>query len=317
MTRKPDFLIIGAMKSATSTLHEQLAAQPGIFMSSPKEIYFFSDDEIYQQGMDWYLQHFAQAGSDDLCGESTTHYTKLPTYPNTVPRIRRDLGDLKFIYVMRDPIDRLISQYIHHWTMRETSGSFDQCLQESDILVAYSEYHRQLRPYFDEFGQENVLPVFFDRIRKSPQSELERVCRFIGYRAQPQWKPDLSGQNESAARLRTNPMRDAIINAPVLSQLRRGLVPRKVRDGVKRLWQMKGRPRLSEQWRAKIVPRIDEDLQVLGDLMGIKLTCENFKVATTASQSSPDWCNRGQMTLDQPRVIEAIASTCEVGGEQI
>ena len=54
MDRLPDFIIIGAMKSATSTLHEQLAVQPGIFMSRPKEPNFFSNDEIVARGLDWY-----------------------------------------------------------------------------------------------------------------------------------------------------------------------------------------------------------------------------------------------------------------------
>tara|TARA_R110002049_G_scaffold72490_2_gene187111 strand:+ start:129325 stop:130278 length:954 start_codon:yes stop_codon:yes gene_type:complete len=317
MNHRPDFLIIGAMKSATSTLHEQLGAQPGIFMSSPKEIYYFSDDEYYQKGMDWYLNHFAQADRDDLCGESSTHYTKLPTYPHTVDRIRSDLQGTKFIYVMRDPIDRLTSQYIHHWTMRETLGSFDQCLAETDILVAYSEYARQLHPYFEAFGKENVLPVFFDRLCKYPQAELERVCRFIGYDRHPEWMPELSGQNESAARLRTNPTRDAVLNAPVLSHLRRGLVPRNIRDRVKRLWQMQGRPSLSDAWRAKIVPRIDQDLRCLGDLMGIDLNCENFKSATSEPDSSPDWCDRPDMELVDSCIAISNSNVCGAGGDVI
>ncbi len=79
-TRLPDFIIIGAMKSATSTLHNQLSAQPGIFMSTPKEPNFFSDDDIYNQGLSWYSGLFSDANARDICGESSTHYTKLPDY---------------------------------------------------------------------------------------------------------------------------------------------------------------------------------------------------------------------------------------------
>ena len=84
MSRLPDFIVIGAMKSATSTLHEQLAVQPGFFMSAEKEPNFFSNDENYAHGLAWYRSLFDNAASSDLCGESSTHYTKLPTYPNTV-----------------------------------------------------------------------------------------------------------------------------------------------------------------------------------------------------------------------------------------
>lgn len=68
MTRLPDFIIIGAMKCATSTLHDQLARQPGLFMSTPKEPNFFSDDEQWGRGLDWYGSLFEAVPGDTLCG---------------------------------------------------------------------------------------------------------------------------------------------------------------------------------------------------------------------------------------------------------
>ncbi len=81
MSRLPDFIIIGAMKSATTTLHGLLASQPGVFMSTPKEPCFFSDDEVWARGVGWYASLFEAAPAGALLGESSTHYTKLPTYP--------------------------------------------------------------------------------------------------------------------------------------------------------------------------------------------------------------------------------------------
>ena len=103
---RPDFVVIGAMKSATTTLHEQLARQPGVFMTRPKEPSFFSDDTVYARGWGWYGAHFRAARDGDLRGESSTHYSKLPTYPRTVERMARDLPHVKLIYLMRQPIDR-------------------------------------------------------------------------------------------------------------------------------------------------------------------------------------------------------------------
>ena len=91
VVHRPDFIVIGAMKSATTTLHEQLARQPGFLMSRPKEPNFFSDDHMYARGWRWYSSLFASAGEADLCGESSTHYTKLPDYPRTVARMVRDV----------------------------------------------------------------------------------------------------------------------------------------------------------------------------------------------------------------------------------
>ncbi|NET50413.1 MAG: sulfotransferase, partial [Merismopedia sp. SIO2A8] len=108
MIQKPNFIIIGAMKCATSTLHEQLALQPNIFMSELKEPNFFSNDEEYDKGLESYWPHFTGATPTDLCGESSTHYTKLPTYPLTIERLQRSVPEAKFIYVMRHPINRLV-----------------------------------------------------------------------------------------------------------------------------------------------------------------------------------------------------------------
>jgi hypothetical protein len=106
VNRQPNFITIGAMKSATSTLHEQLKQQPGFFMSEEKEPNFFSNDEIYANGLDWYSSLFSNAAPGDLCGESSTHYTKLTTYPHTVARMKAALPHVKLIYMIRHPIDR-------------------------------------------------------------------------------------------------------------------------------------------------------------------------------------------------------------------
>ena len=66
MSARPDFMVIGAMKCATSTLHEQLARQPGLFMSTPKEPNFFSDDDVHARGMAWYEALFADAPAGSL-----------------------------------------------------------------------------------------------------------------------------------------------------------------------------------------------------------------------------------------------------------
>ncbi len=109
----PDFMVIGAMKCGTSALHEQLHAQPGVFMCTPKEPNFFSDDEIYARGIAWYSSLFDDAPAVAICGESSTHSTKLPDLPHAVGRIAEHCPGAKFVYVMRNPLDRLVSHYMH------------------------------------------------------------------------------------------------------------------------------------------------------------------------------------------------------------
>jgi hypothetical protein len=279
----PDFMIIGAMKCATSTLHVQLALQPGFVMSEPKEPNFFSNDEIYAQGLDWYNSLFAAAAPGDLCGESSTHYTKLPTYPATLGRIKQHAPQAKFIYVMRHPIDRLVSQYIHEWSQRTTTATdVNEAVTALPILVQYSQYSMQLRPFLEAFGAENVLPIFAENLRHHPQRELERVCRFVGYDGTPMWQDSTGEQHLSSERLIASPWRDALVDQPVLSFLRRMLFPKAVRTWVRGFWQMKERPQLTPERVEHLEQIFNQDLAVLGDWLGIELTCENFKTVVDA-----------------------------------
>lgn len=273
----PDFLVIGAMKCATSTLHEQLALQPGFCMSEPKEPNYFSNDEEYARGEDWYRGLFAAARPDDLCGESSTHYTKLPTYPATIERMQRLLPNVKLIYVMRHPVDRLVSHYVHEWSERTIRGPIDEVVRECPRLTEYSRYARQLQPYIEAYGRQSILPVFFERMIAHPQAELERVCAFLGYTGAPRWRDDSARQNVSNERLRRSRVRDAIVWNPLVTVLRRKLVPQGWRDAVKKLWQYKGKPKLGEAARKELCRVFDEDLAVLGGWLGVELTCANFK----------------------------------------
>lgn len=287
MSNCPDFIIIGAMKCATSSLHEQLALQPGIFMTELKEPNFFSNDEQYNRGMEWYMSHFAPAKTDDICGESSTHYTKLPTYPQTIDRLLQHFPNVKLIYVMRHPIDRLVSQYIHEWTEKVISVGINQAVNEYPELIAYSQYSMQLKPYFDTFGQERVLPVFFERMIAHPQQELERVCRFIGYEGKPVWDDELNAQNVSTERMRQSGWRDFLVEAPGLKQLRRWFIPKSFRTWVRSLWMMKKKPELEPQQIEKLRAIFDEDLATLGSWLGISLSCENFKAVV--KHEPRDW----------------------------
>lgn len=287
MSRGPDFIIIGAMKSATSTLHEQLAAQPGFFMSTPKEPCFFSNDEIYAKGEDWYRSLFEAAAPDDLCGESSTHYTKLPTYPHTLDRMRRMVPEARLIYMMRHPIDRLVSHYLHERLERRMEIPIDEAVARHPELTTYGCYSMQLEPFLDTYGPDRILPCFFERFVRHGQEELERICRFLGYPGTPRWQESAEATNVSSQRMRESPWRDAIVNAPVLSTLRKKLIPKSWRNWVRSFWYIKERPQLSESTTRRLEETFDADLARLGRWLGLELTCGNFREA--ARTAIPEW----------------------------
>jgi hypothetical protein len=275
--KKPDFMIIGAMKSATSTLHEQLALQKGIYMSMPKEPNYFSDDDVYQLGQPWYLALFEQAKTSDLCGESSTHYTKLPDYPETIARMKQFGVNPKFIYVMRHPIDRLVSHYIHQWSQNVIKSDINSAITEFPELIDYSCYSRQLEPYFQEFGKASVLPVFSESIRAFPQQQLEKVAHFIGYKERVVWDHTLLKQNVSSQRVRKFKGYNWLVGSKLMTHLRRALVPQGLRNVIKTQLMMKDRPALSPENIDKLTKIFDQDLSQLKDWLGIELKCGTFK----------------------------------------
>ncbi len=274
---KPDFIIIGAMKSATSTLHTQLALQDGIFMSTPKEPNYFSDDLEYARGERWYQSLFSDALAADICGESSTHYTKLPDYPLTVERIARLLKKPKFIYVMRHPIDRLVSHYIHQWSQNEFKCDINQAIDQYEELTAYSCYARQLEPYFKQFGRDSVLPVFSEAIRLNPQNQLRRVADFIGFDGAVTWQDEVVAQNVSGDRVRAFKGYSWLIESRMMTFLRRSLIPKSIRNRVKQGLTMQERPVIDEAHLEYLTELFDKDLAVLGQYLGSELSCDNYK----------------------------------------
>jgi hypothetical protein len=280
---RPDFIVIGAMKCATTTLHEQLARQPGVFMTRPKEPSYFSDDEIYQRGWGWYSSLFRGARDGDLRGESSTHYSKLPTHPHTVARMVVHLPRLKLVYIMRHPIERLISQYVHELTAGRFRLGIRQALRRCPELIDYSRYSMQLQPFVDAYGFEHILPVFFPRLVTHSQEELERIGKFLGHGGPIAWDFALRPQNVGRERLRPSHIRNALLVAPGLSALRQRIVPKRWSESFKEFWRAEIEPpRMAADLRVELAEIFDADLAELGSWLGIRLDCESFDEVTAA-----------------------------------
>jgi hypothetical protein len=276
----PDFIVIGAMKSATTTLHEQLARQPRLFMSRPKEPNYFSDDENYARGPGWYASLYTEVADDQLAGESSTHYTKLPTYPHTVRRMVEALPRVKLIYVMRHPLARLASHYLHEVTVGRITIGIEQAIERYPELVDYGRYSMQLEPYLRAYGPEAILPVFFDRLVGEPQEQLDRLGRFLGLAESLRWDHTLKPRNVGRERLRRSRFRDLLVRTPGLSTLRRACVSRSLAERVKSLWQIGvDPPMIPPALEPRLRDIYDQDLRRLGSWLGLELNCEFFEKA--------------------------------------
>lgn len=262
---KPDYIILGAMKCGTSTLAAQLGEQAGIFMTNPKEPNFFSDDENYVKGPEWYAAHFAEAAPGDLKGEASTHYTKRPELPESVARMTEMLEDVRLVYMIRNPISRIVSHYIHEWSQCVLSGSLADELDRHRPLVEYGLYGWQIEPYIEAYGRDAILLTSLERWKADPARELQRVARHIGYDRETVWVEDQNAANVSAERSRKLPMHDLLVDNPIAATIRRNLVPKPVRTWVRESRQYKGRPEIPDAQRRSLESRFLADRDQLAE----------------------------------------------------
>lgn len=261
--KKPDYVMIGAMKCGTSTLAAQLGAQPGVFMTDPKEPNFFSDDDVFAKGADWYASLFDGASEGDILGEASTHYTKRPELPHTLERMTDALSDLRLVYMIRNPMARLVSHYIHEWSQGVLSVPLEEALKSHGPLVDYGRYGWQVAPFIEAYGRESVLLTSLERLKSDQDGELARIAAHIGHGGPVQWVDDMATENVSSERVRRLPLHGLIVDNPVATALRRVLVPKAIRTRIRNARQMKSRPELPLAAVPGLEARFAEDRKLL------------------------------------------------------
>jgi hypothetical protein len=185
----PDFLIIGAMKAGTTTLYRDLMTHPRVFFPIDKEPGNLTDDAVLGgEGLAGYAALFAGAAPGQIAGEASTAYTKRPTHEGVAARARTLLGpDLRVIYLMREPVSRVISQHRHELTSGEIGErSLDEAVARHPRLLDYSRYAMQLEPWLDALGRGRVLALEMEAFTADRAGTVARVQRFLGLEPMPE-----------------------------------------------------------------------------------------------------------------------------------
>jgi hypothetical protein len=178
--KRPNLFVIGAMKSGTTTLHSYLQTHPDIFMCEPKEPFYFVREKNWKLGEKWYLSLFADATHHTIIGESTTDYTKKPHYDGVPERIREFNPEARFIYIMRDPVERTISHYWHDVRWHSEHRNILRAIRQTSEYTAVSHYAMQLEPFFKMFGQDKVFTLTFEELTCQPEETLKKIMSWLG-----------------------------------------------------------------------------------------------------------------------------------------
>ncbi len=177
----PNLVVVGAAKAGSTSLHNYLALHPEISMSNDKEMRFFTDpDHLSWVGR--YQANFAPGTT--YRGESTPHYTKWPIFPGVVDRMADLIPDARLLYLVRDPVERAIAEYLEEATWGVITEDIEAALVDADQphnrIVAPSRYATQLREIHRRFDRSQVLVVDLADLRDDPQATMSRIFDFLG-----------------------------------------------------------------------------------------------------------------------------------------
>jgi Sulfotransferase domain len=188
---RPTFLIIGAMKSGTTSLHHYLGLHPEIQIPPMKELNFFSGPPgayPYPAGsrriehLDDYENLFDLRFS--ARGEASPNYAVYPRRAKVPERIREVVPDVKLIYTVRDPIARAISQYQHHVaSVNERRSLRDAILEDLEdpdsLYICPGLYAQQLEQYLRHFNHDNIIVIDQADLLNDRQSTLREIFGFL------------------------------------------------------------------------------------------------------------------------------------------
>jgi hypothetical protein len=176
----PNLVIIGGLKCGTTSLHHYLNLHPEIAMSRPKELNYFVEELNWPLGREWYAAHFDPTAR--VRGESSPHYTNRPSFEGVAARMRDTLGaDTRLIYMVRDPIDRMLSHYLHNVGGGYEERSLpDAFADPQSSYIARSRYFLQLQPYLEAFGRERVGVIGREELKDDRPGTMRRAFEFLG-----------------------------------------------------------------------------------------------------------------------------------------
>jgi hypothetical protein len=289
----PNFFILGAAKAGTTTLYEVLKQHPQVYLSYVKEPMFFSHDENYRQGLGWYSRTFFPAAHKyPLRGEATPHY--LYWAEKVAPRIREAYGgtNLKFVIILRDPVQRAYSWY---WNMVKEGKEdlpFAEALEkEAERLRAHWDslyatgsmvygyyrggcYASQIEEYFKYFSRESFYFLLQEDLKDLKHGTFPGLLEFLGVERQVEFKPVVANP---AATPRSRTLHRWLHGPSALKELVKKIIPLRWRYHFKVLLteanlQAISYPRLDEVLAAELRKRYQGEVERLEIIIGRDLS---------------------------------------------
>jgi hypothetical protein len=171
----PNTFCIGAPKSATTSLYSYLVGNPEISLSIPKEPGFFSENV---RGLEWYESCFPYTETTKVAIDFSTTYSQYPHFSGIPKKMHEAFPEARFIYIVRDPLERAISQYYFHRQLYRPA-TFEEAIK-NEATIEPGLYYMQIEQYLDYFPLSRFLFLTTDELSLAPEAVTKRVCEFLG-----------------------------------------------------------------------------------------------------------------------------------------
>jgi hypothetical protein len=173
----PTFAYVGTSKAGSTWLFNALAGHPEVYLASNKGLYYF--DQHYDEGRQWYLDHFRAADDRPAVGEISHSYLSSPQAPARIAELN---PDMRLLVCLREPVDRAFSDYLDLLKNRQFDGPFTGALEQFPRLLDRGRYATHLQRYLDLFPPEQLHVSLFDDLRADPQAYADDVFGFLAVR---------------------------------------------------------------------------------------------------------------------------------------
>ncbi|WP_372731531.1 sulfotransferase [Novosphingobium sp.] len=266
-TVRPAFIVIGAVKAATTWIQKQLQGHPAIFLPDVEPHYFSSE---YERGPAYYDGLFRPAQPGAILGEKSADYL---AHPFAAARIAQTYPDIKLLVQFRNPVDRAYSDYKMLYRRGTIRGAPEKFLTTPDCeqprFLRDGLYAEHLARWFDLFPRENILPFLYDDVRDRPEETFRKVCQHIG--VEPRATVIATRrENDSSERFLPLPVRK------VLSPLKSAVAPLRSQRWFQATRGMMARqiayPPLSPALRTHLEQFYQDDLAKLETMLGWDLS---------------------------------------------
>ncbi len=285
----PNFLIVGARKSGTTGLWEALRAHPEVCMPAVKEPDFFTRAPLpdplsrsgesrrlgaHDRGLAWYESLFDGCGDAKAVGEASNIYLWAADAPEL---IHATIPEARLIFLFRDPVERLYSDYWHQrmrgWRLPPFAELVGSGHPQFAFYCEVSHYRPQVERYLARFPRQRLCFLTFDALTQTPDAALSKVYRFLG--VEPDFRPAAAGRRANPARVSRAPAVPRLIWRARTSALVRALPDGarralgRLADGTDRLFQrQQDYPPMAPELRRRLCPLFADDVAFVAALTG-------------------------------------------------